>query len=113
MRTRTNRIEFHLNDKEYQRFLGFVSKSGLSVSSYLRKLIAGIIPNNAPPPEYHAMMRELFRIGNNLNQIAMVANATGYIHAERYEEVVREYRQTAETIKDAVQGGSRYRWKGD
>lgn len=112
MLKRNNSVHFRLDDKELMQLKSLVKKSGLSQESYLRKLIDGVIPSDAPPPDYHAMMRELFRIGNNINQIAMVANATSHINAERYDEVIREYRQTTEAIKDAVQSGTKYKWKG-
>jgi hypothetical protein len=38
-----------------------------------------------PPPEYFDTLHELRAIGRNLNQIALVANATGIIDAEKYE----------------------------
>ena len=102
MRKRNNRIQVRLNSKEYQHFQKLVKKSGLSLEAYLRQLINGIVPRDAPPPDYHAMMRELYRIGNNLNQIAQKANAVGVVDASRYDTAVREFRQAVQTITAAV-----------
>ena len=33
----------------------------------MRHLINGIVPCNAPPPDYFSMMKELHGIGNRLN----------------------------------------------
>ena len=102
MRTRNVHIQFWLNKKEAGRFDSLVKKSGLSREAYLRQLINGVIPRDAPPPDYHSMMRELYRIGNNLNQIAQKANAVGVVDAGRYDSAVREFRQAVQTITAAV-----------
>ena len=50
------------------------------------------------------MTRELKEIGNNLNQLTFVANATGLIdEAAYYEEVVR-LRDALRRIEQAVMG---------
>ena len=69
MRKRNVAILFRLNRKEAEALDKKVKKSGLSREAYLRHLISGVVPRDAPPPDYYSMMRELHRIGNNLNQI--------------------------------------------
>ena len=73
MRKRNVHIQFWLDRKEAEILNKKVKRSGLSMSVYLRHLINGVVPQDAPPPDYYAMMRELYRIGNNLNQIAQKA----------------------------------------
>jgi len=102
MRNRDVQVLFRLNRKESQKLDKLVKKSGLSREAYLRQLISGVIPRDAPPPDYHSMMRELYRIGNNLNQIAQKANAVGAVDVGRYDSAVREFRQTVQTITNAV-----------
>ena len=79
MRNRNIRIQLWLNKKEADRLDKSVKKSGLSREAYLRHLINGLVPPEAPPPDYYSMMRELYRIGNNLNQIAVKAHTLGVI----------------------------------
>ena len=52
----------------------FLQKSGLSQEAYLRLLISGQRPKELPPIEYHALLRQLYSIGVNINQIAARAN---------------------------------------
>ena len=66
MRKRNVAILFRLNRKEAEALDKKVKKSGLSREAYLRHLISGMVPRDAPPPDYYSMMRELHRIGNNL-----------------------------------------------
>ncbi|MFR3364435.1 MAG: hypothetical protein ACLTV1_06780 [Christensenellales bacterium] len=49
-------------------------------------LIAGVVPREAPPPEYFAFMRELHYVGNLLNQIAQKAHVLNVVDAKRYDE---------------------------
>ena len=70
MRKRNVAILFRLNKKEAEALDKKVKRSGLNREAYLRQLISGVVPRDAPPPDYYSMMRELHKIGNNLNQIA-------------------------------------------
>jgi hypothetical protein len=97
-------LDFHLqlSQKDAARLEAAVGRSGLTRAGYIRALINDRIPMDKPPPDYFKMTRELHSIGNNLNQIAMRANATGDIEAARYERNVAElYRVTAK-ITEAV-----------
>ena len=75
MRKRNVHIQFWLDKKEAEAFQKKVKRSGLSREAYLRHLVNGLEPQDAPPPDYYAMMRELHGIGNNLNQIARKINS--------------------------------------
>jgi hypothetical protein len=102
MRTRNHRVFVRLDDTEHRRFLSLVKRSGFSQQAYLRALIAGIVPNDKPPPDYYAMRSELYAIGNNLNQIARKANATGNINASSYEYEVTRLDEAISHITDEV-----------
>ena len=65
-------------------------------------MINGLVPRNAPPPDYYSMMRELHQIGNNLNQIAQKAHVLNVIDVQRYDREVRKFRQAVEQITEAV-----------
>lgn len=102
MRKRNNHIQLWLNDKETETLAGNVKRSGLSREAYLRQLIGGVVPRDAPPPDYYAMMRELYRIGTYLSQIAKKAHALNMIDAQRYDIAVREFEAAVRTITEAV-----------
>ena len=91
MRKRNVHIQFWLDKKEAEAFQKKVKKSGLSREAYLRHLVNGLEPQDAPPPDYYAMMRELHGIGNNLNQIAKRVNSTGNLYAEDVADLQSRY----------------------
>lgn len=93
---------FKLNRKEAEALDKKVKKSGISREAYLRHLITGVVPKDAPPPDYYSMMRELHKVGNNLNQIAQKAHTLNVIDVKRYDEAVREYEAVVKLIMEVV-----------
>lgn len=81
MRKRNIQIITRLDKNEHQHFQKRVKKSGLSQEAYVRHLINGVVSQDAPPPAYFDFMRELHRVGNNLNQIAQKAHVLNVIDA--------------------------------
>jgi hypothetical protein len=62
----------------------------------------GYAPCEAPPPDYHAMMQQIYHVGRSLNQIATKAHVLNVIDAQRYDESVRMLEDTILKIEDAV-----------
>ena len=102
MRKRNVAILFRLNRKEAEALDKKVKKSGLSREAYLRHLISGMVPRDAPPPDYYSMMRELHRIGNNLNQIGQKAHTLNVLDVQRYDRDMRMIEDTVKKITEAV-----------
>ncbi len=102
MRKRNVHIQFWLDEKEAENFNRIVKRSGLSREAYLRQLINGLVPRDAPPPDYYAMMRELYRIGDNLTQIARQAHALSAEDVQRYDEGVQKFKAAVRKITEAV-----------
>lgn len=102
MRKRNVAILFRLNRKEAEALDKKVKKSGLSREAYLRHLINGVVPRDAPPPDYYSMMRELHRIGNNLNQITQKAHTLNVMDVQRYDRDMRMFEDTVKKITEAV-----------
>jgi hypothetical protein len=102
MRKRSIQIITRLNNDEHERFKKLVAKSGLSQEAYVRHLINGLVPMDKPPPEYHAMMKGLHRIGVNLNQIAQKAHITNMVDAGWFDEVAAMLNKAVVDIVNAV-----------
>ena len=102
MNKRTYEIKVRLAADEMAYLNQLVAASGLSRETYLRMLISGVVPKEAPPPDFWAMMRELHAIGNNLNQIAMNTHVLNAIDAKHYDEGVRLFQDAVQNILSAV-----------
>jgi len=102
MNNRNYEIKVRLTQAEMVHLTRLVSTSGLSREAYLRKLISGVVPREAPPPDFFSMVRELHYIGNNLNQIAMKAHALNVIDAKHYDDSVLLFEEAVQKILSAV-----------
>lgn len=102
MRKRNVFIPFRLTDEEADKLNDLVKRSGLSREEYLRQLIRGLEPREAPPTDYYGMMTELHQIGHNLNQIVRKAHTLNVIDVQRYDEAVAQFKKVVEEITEAV-----------
>ena len=102
MRKRNVHVQFWLDRKEAEVLQKKVKRSGLSREAYLRHLISGVVPREAPPPDYFSMMRELHGIGNNLNQIAQKAHTLNVMDVQRYDDACRKLEEAICSITEAV-----------
>ena len=102
MNNRNYEIKVRLTQAEMVHLTRLVSASGLSREAYLRKLISGVVPRKAPPPDFFAMVRELHYIGNNLNQVATKAHALNAIDAKHYDDGVLLFEEAVHKILSAV-----------
>ena len=78
------------------------SASGLPVSMLARtRLTGGRLPKpGADPVTLRAVMAEINRLGNNVNQLARIANQTGRIRSEAALEAVTV--QIIDTLRKVV-----------
>lgn len=102
MNKRIYEIKVRLAADEMAYLNQLVAASGLSRETYLRMVISGVVPKNAPVSDFWAVMRELHAIGNNLNQIAMNAHVLNAIDAKHYDEGVQLFRDAVQNILSAV-----------
>lgn len=102
MRKRSIRVSVRFNQSEHDHFVKLVEDSGLSQEEYLRQLVRGVVPRDAPPPDYYKMMRQLYHIGNSLNQIAKKAHVLNAMDVKRYDKAVAEFEQAVNEITQAV-----------
>ena len=102
MDKRTIEIKVRLNRKEAEALNKRVKKSRLSREAYLRHLVNGLEPQDAPPPDYFSFMQELYGIGNNLNQIAVKAHTLNVLDVQRYDEACRRVDTAIKKITEAI-----------
>lgn len=88
MRTRPIAVLFRLNEKEHRHLKKQVELSGFSTEKYIRSLIAGSEIRQRPPGELPKLLRELSAIGNNINQIARIANTNENVREEDIEQIM-------------------------
>ena len=95
MRKRTKSIKVRLYESEMETLEKNAKKAGLPKETYIRMYINGHVPKANPDEVFWSTMRQLYGIGNNMDQIARIANATGNIDADKYN---RNFEKLCEVI---------------
>ena len=101
MRKRNVQIMFRLNEQEADQLNDLVRhqlndlvrRSGLKRERFLRSMILGYRLCEKPDPAFYDIQKELCAIGNRVNQLAVKANALGFIDTPMLEEEVRQWRK--------------------
>ena len=80
MRKRNIDIHLFLNEEEFYLLNELSVKTNLSKSQVLRFLLSTSNLIEAPPIEYKVLIRELRAIGNNINQLIVIARNNGILN---------------------------------
>lgn len=103
---RQNKITFRVDDDEWAIIHGLSGQVNLSMEEFIRRRVLSdkkIVVQDKRA--IHMLIAEVNRIGNNVNQIARMANSTGVVSRETLREVVswqqEIYRQLHLMKKDA------------
>lgn len=91
-----------LNASEMEQLTSQVEKSGITREAFVRKIIRQEKIYEPPPIEYHEMKRELYQIGNNLNQIARIANACQLIDREHYSKTAKDLDKMLQNLDQQI-----------
>ena len=102
MRKRDVHVQLWLNQKEAEALSRNAERCRLTQSAYLRHLIMGYVPREPPPQDYYAMMRQLYSVANNLNQISRKAHVLNVIDAQGYDKYARMAEESILKIMEAV-----------
>ena len=87
-RNNVKQITIRLTADEYARVKQLSKDSGLKIEPAIRQLIMGVNLRPRPPDELPELLRQLSGIGTNINQIAKVANASGYVRKEDIQSIM-------------------------
>ena len=98
MRERNHRIVFYLNDKEFEAFKEKAKRSSRSREAFIRKAIEDVQIKELPPADLHKLIWEIRRVGNNIDQILMIANAKGILNIPDLRKVIDDLREVEKLI---------------
>ena len=109
MRRRKHPVQIYLDDDEYNMLCEWSSAAHRTMSDYLRELIRHSQPVAFPPIEYDEVLRELRKIGINMNQLASKAHSLGFIDEREYRaDSERLWRVVAELSSQMSRGGVKF-----
>lgn len=93
------KISVRLNKNEHQHLKQNAALCGLKMEPFIRKLIMEKEIRPRPPDEYLRLIREINYIGNNINQIAHIANAENHISANKINEAVEKVDEIMDMVR--------------
>ena len=99
MREIAKRVSLRLDSTEYAHLKVQAEGCGMKLEPTLRQLILGAELRSRPPDEIAALLRQLSAIGNNINQIAKVANASGFVRMEEIERIKFMQKMLLQAVK--------------
>ena len=82
MREIAKRVSLRLNSAEYAHLKQLSMDTGLKMEPVIRSLIVGAELRPRPPDELAELLWQLSGMAVNINQIAKVANASGFVRME-------------------------------
>ena len=98
MRTRNHRVVFYLNDREFEAFEQKAKRSSCSREAFIRKAIEDVQIKELPPADLHKLIWEIRRVGNNIDQILMIANAKGILNIPDLRKAIDDLREAEKLI---------------
>lgn len=100
MKHRIKRLSVRLTTKEKDYLDKQAQTAGIKLEPYVRALIAGHEVKERPSEVWAEIVRQLSAIGNNINQIARVANSTGVIKAQEISAITNLQSEIWKKVKD-------------
>lgn len=98
MRKRHAGFVIRLTEDELKTLDKKVHKSGLTREKYMRKIISDSRVYEAPPVDFAKLIREVNRVGSNIDQILRIANTKNLLDVPRLRKELDEL----DAIEDAM-----------
>ncbi len=90
MRKRNHRIVFYLSDQEYEHLTKMVKETRQPRERFLRMMLGGLQIKAAPPVDVPVLIREVRRVGYNIDHLLKRANSQGFIDAPLLRDALNE-----------------------
>ena len=93
MRKRIVEKHFRLSFEEDEKLKKLAALSKLSERALITSLLENTVVREAPPKDFYLILEELRLIGNNIEKLTKIANATGVIYSatlDKYMALVKK-----------------------
>lgn len=98
MRTRNCRVEIYFTEKELEDLASKVQKAGLSREQFCRSILNGAQVKEAPSADVLTLIREIRRVGYNIEQILKIANTRGLLDVPQLRKALEDNRAAEKLI---------------
>lgn len=101
MAVRNCRFEMRLTKDELYDLTKKARKAGMSTASFVRMAIAGKDVMEAPSADVPLLIREVRRVGSNIDQILKIANSKGLLDVLELRKALADNRAVEKMISQA------------
>ena len=105
---RSVQVHFRVTQKEFEEINENKEKTGLRLSEYARRMLMGETIVEAPPADLNILIREIKRVGSNLNQLIKKLNVLGVAHPLELDRCAQDLHEVINLIYETYHPG-----KGD
>lgn len=97
---RTHEMKIRFTREELDALNGKARRAGLSRESYCRHILNGVEVKEAPPADVPTLIREVRRVGCNIDQLLVIARAKNWMIAKDLEKALERSRAVEKLIMD-------------
>ena len=99
---RKKQLTVRFTEEEYAALKGKCEIAGMKMEPFVRALVEGCRIKPAPPDSYNKLRQQLSAIGNNLNQLTHIANATGRVSASQLDRAQSLLEDMWHCVRDSL-----------
>ena len=100
MRKRNCRVEVCFTKDELSDLTKKVRKAHLSIGGFIRRAVRNIEIKENPPADVPMLIREVRRVGYNIDQLLLIARARNWLSAKDLEKALESNRRAEKLIVD-------------
>ena len=102
MLKRQKQVTVRFTEEEYHQLKNKCDAAGMKMEPFLRALVSGCTIRERPPDSYKALAAQVAAIGNNLNQLTHIANATGRVSASQLDRAQSLLEDMWHCVRDSL-----------
>ena len=87
---RSVQLLVRLTPEEYESIKKKATKAGLSISEFVRESVDQEIIMEAPPADFYMLIKEIKRVGTNLNHMLYKLEILGIAHPLELDRCIKE-----------------------
>ena len=97
---RTLEMKIRFTRAELDALTKKARKSGFSREGFSRRILNGVVVKEAPPAEVPLLIREVRRVGYNIDQLLKRANSIGLLDVPQLRKALEDNRAVEKLIVD-------------
>jgi hypothetical protein len=101
VRKRNCRVEIYFTKDELETLTKKVRKTSLSREGFCRQVLNAAEVKEAPPADVPMLIREVRRVGYNIDQLLKIANAKGLLDVPQLRKALADNRAVEKMIMEA------------